>query len=167
MRVFLSLLAAILLATGVPYEAPSCGILYDSEVVQEYPEDGIEIDEYAVEMVACVIYCEAGADYISDETRRMVGDVVLNRVEDTRFPDTIEGVLTQRAQYGRFYWTGVVWPSRANSEAESAAVDRAYRIARELLTGEHSALYGQGYIWQSENRQSKDSIYQDGIWFGR
>lgn len=166
MRVFLSLLLAILLATGVPCAGASCGILYDSEVVL-YPEDGIEIDEYAVEMLACVIYCEAGADSISDDTRRMVGDVVLNRVEDPRFPDTLEGVLTQKRQYGRFYWTGIVWPDRADSDAESAAVDRAYRIARELLTGTHSALYGEGYIWQSERRQSKDSIYQDGIWFGR
>lgn len=166
MRIFLTLLAAILLATGVPYAGASCGILYDSEVVL-YPEDGVEIDEYAVEMLACVIYCEAGADSISDDTRRMVGDVVLNRVEDSRFPDTIEGVLTQRAQYGRFHWTGIVWPSRADSDAESAAVDRAYRIARELLTGTHSDLYGEGYIWQAEFRQGKDQVYSDGIWFGR
>ena len=132
-----------------------------------YPEDGVEIDEYAVEMLACVIYCEAGADYISDDTRRMVGDVVLNRVEDERFPGTVEGVLTQRAQYGRFYWTGVVWPQRADSDAESAAVDCAYRIARELLTGTHSDLYGKGYIYQAEFKQGKDQVYSDGIWFGR
>ena len=171
MRVFLSLLAAILLANGVPHAtAPSCGILYDSIICDDcfdLSDDGVELDEYAVEMLACVIYCEAGANYISDDTRRMVGDVVLNRVEDSRFPDTIEGVLLQKSQYGRFHWTGVVWPSRANSEAESAAVDRAYKIARELLTGTHSALYGKGYCYQAEFKQGKDIIISDGIYFGR
>lgn len=168
MRIFLSLLAAILLASGVPQAAaPSCGILYSSEAVQLYPEDGVELDEYAVELLACAIYCEAGADSISDDTRRMVGDVILNRVEDPRFPDTVEGVLTQRAQYGRFHWTGVVWPARASQECESHAVDRAYRIARELLSGEHSALYGAGYIYQAEFRQGSGVILSDGIYFGR
>ena len=169
-KVFATLLLAIMLANGVPVGTPSCGIVYSSTLCDDYfdlSDDGVEIDEYAVEMLACVIYCEAGADYISDDTRRMVGDVVLNRVEDPRFPDTIEEVLTQRAQYGRFYWTGIVWPSRADSEAESAAVDRAYRIARELLTGQHSGLYGEGYIYQAEFKQGKDSILSDGIWFGR
>ena len=144
-------------------ELTGCGILYDSETV----EDGVEIDEYAVELLACTIYCEAGADSISDETRRMVGDVVLIRVEDSRFPDSIEAVLTQRAQYGRFHWTGVVWPSRADSDAEKHAVDRAYRIARELLSGEHSALYGKGYVYQAEFKQGSGSIESDGIYFGR
>ena len=121
-----------------------CGIWYDSEVV---------VDEKEVELLACLIYCEAGADSISDDTRRMVGDVALNRVQDMRFPDTLEKVLTQKSQYGCFYWTGIVWPSRANSDAEKDAVDRAYRIAQDLLTGTHSDLYGKGYIYLAEFRQ--------------
>ena len=40
--------------------------------------------EKELELLACVIYCEAGSDSISDETRRMVGEVVLNRVADPR-----------------------------------------------------------------------------------
>ena len=45
------------------------------------------------EMLACGIYNEAGGDACSDDCRRYVGDVMLNRVEDSRFPDTLEGVL--------------------------------------------------------------------------
>lgn len=97
----------------------------------------------------------------------MVGDVILNRVEDDRFPDTVEGVLTQRAQYGRFHWTGVVWPARASNAGEAHAVERAREIARSLLQGEHSELYGAGYIWQAEFQQGSDRIQRDGIWFGR
>lgn len=124
-------------------------------------------DPDEVEWLAIAIYNEAGSDSISDETRRMVGDVILNRVDDDRFPDTIYDVLTQRAQYGRFYWTGIVWPSRAQNASEANAVSRARDIATDLLKGNHSRLYGEGYIWQSEHKQSKDSFKQDGIWFGR
>ena len=120
-----------------------------------------------LELLTCVIYCEAGSDAISDETRRMVGDVVLNRVNDSRFPDTILGVLTQRQQYGRFHWTGVVYPDRAQNASEAHAVARARDIARELLEGRHSSLYGEGYIWQAEFKQGSGCVQSDGIWFGR
>lgn len=152
----------------------------DAEMIESTVEDFAEKDESLiqetiitepdpvdVELLAIAIYCEAGADYISDATRYMVGDVVLNRVADERFPDSIEGVLTQKSQYGRFYCTGVVWPERASIPNEAHAVQRAYDTARAILTGEHSELYGNGYIFQSENKQSPDSIYRDGIWFGR
>lgn len=69
--------------------------------------------EEEVEMLACAIYQEAGGDACCDLCRHRVGDVILNRMEDDRFPNTVEEVLTAYRQYGRFYWTGVVWPDRA------------------------------------------------------
>ena len=132
----------------------------------EQPSDLQLIDAAELERLACVIYQEAGSDYIADETRYMVGDVVLNRVADRRFPDTLDGVLRQRGQYGRFYWTGIVWPARAKNEPD--AVKRAYNTAMDLLSGKrHSALYGAGYIWQAEFTQGSDVIFADGIYFGR
>lgn len=126
-----------------------------------------EVDEAEVEMLACLIYQEAGGNACSDTCRAYIGDVALNRVLDPRFPDTLEGVLTQKRQYGRFYWTGIVWPARASKPEETAAVERAYDTARALLSGEHSELYGAGYIWQAEFKQGVDIIYLDGLYFGR
>lgn len=119
------------------------------------------------EMLACGIYNEAGGDDCSDDCRRYVGDVMLNRVEDSRFPDTLEGVLTAPGQYGRFSKTGIVWAARAKEPGEAHAVERAYRIADELLAGEHSELYGQGYVWQAEFEQGTEGFWCDGIYFGR
>lgn len=127
----------------------------------------LDVPEEDLEMLACVIYQEAGGDACSDLCRFMVGDVVLNRVADSRFPDTIEEVLTQRGQYGTFSKTGVVWPARADNPGEAAAVERAYDTARRLLSGEHSELYDAGYIWQAEFIQGKDVIEVDGTYFGR
>lgn len=134
--------------------------------VQNDPAPAIDEEEH--EMLACVIYQEAGGDAASDETRYMVGDVVLNRIADERFPDSMYEVLTQERQYGRFYWTGVVWPDRAQNAGEAVAVERAYRIAWELLTDAyHSELYGNGYIWQAEFKQGYDIIFADGMYFGK
>jgi spore germination cell wall hydrolase CwlJ-like protein len=128
----------------------------------------VEPDPQEVEYLAIVIFCEVGADAQSDETRYMVGDVVLNRVADSRFPNTIYEVLTQRAQYGRFYWTDVVWPERASYAGNAHAVERARRIAYDLLTDAyHSKLYGQGYIYQDNRVHGKDNIWSDGVCFGR
>lgn len=128
-----------------------------------------DIDPEELELLACVIYQEAGGNCCCDDCRRRVADVVLNRVEDNRFPNTIYDVLTQKAQYGRFHWTGVVWPERSSYESETEAVERSYKIAEEVLTGTHSELYGNGYIWQAEFVQGADVVYCEkcGIYFGR
>lgn len=127
-----------------------------------------EPDPQDLEYLAIVIFCEVGADAQSDETRYMVGDVVLNRVADSRFPNTIYDVLKQKSQYGRFYWTDVVWPERASYPGNAHAVERARRIAYDLLTDAyHSELYGKGYIYQDNRVHGKDNIWSDGVCFGR
>lgn len=122
--------------------------------------------EQDLEYLALAIYQEAGADYCTDETRLMVGTVVMNRVEDPRFPDTIAGVLTQKRQYGRLYWTGLVWADRANSPEEAHAVKRAYACAEKILNGYRS--FSEDVIWQAEFVQGSEIVaHQDGIYFCR
>ena len=119
-----------------------------------------------LESLALVIYQEAGGDACSDETRLAVGTVVMNRVADPRFPDTISGVLTQKGQYGRLYWTGLVWADRASKAAEKHAVARAYRCAEKILEGYRS--FGADVIWQAEFSQGSEIVaFQDGLYFCR
>ena len=125
----------------------------------------IEIDPEELEFLSIAIYCEAGSDRCCDNCRRRVADVILNRMADDRFPDTMLGVLRQEAQYGTFGWTGVVWPDMSYRESEKRAVERARRIAEEVLSGQHSELYGQNYIWQAEFIQGYDWIYCCGIYY--
>lgn len=134
--------------------------------VQEVETEPLYSEE-ELEMLACVIYQEAGGDACCDNCRMRVGDVVLNRVADERFPDTMYEVLTQEKQYGRYHWTGIVWPERAALPEEAHAVVRAYVIAEKLLTGQHSSLYDNGYIWQAEFEQGTDIIECCGIYFGK
>lgn len=124
--------------------------------------------EEDVELLAIAIYREAGGDACCDECRYRVGDVILNRVADSRFPDTIEEVLTQPHQYGNLSVTGVVWPERAQYDVEQNAVARAYETARNLLADErHSDLYGLDYVFQSEYVQGESGFWCDGTYFAR
>ena len=125
------------------------------------------VDPEALELLAIVIYREAGADSCCDECRRMVADVVLNRVESDRFPNTIYEVLTQENQYWKMWEEGVYWPESSYSVGEKHAVERAYRIAEEVLRGQHSKIYGQGYIWQALFEQGNEGFYCHGTYFGR
>jgi hypothetical protein len=119
------------------------------------------------EMLACVIYQEVGGSKHCDECRRRVADVVLNRVADDRFPDTIEGVLTAKNQYGRFYYTGIKWADRHTWPGEKKAVERAWLIAKEVMAGEHSDLYGNGYVWQAGFKQGTSGFWCCGHYFAK
>lgn len=131
------------------------------------PEEEVPASAYTaeeLEILAIIVYQEAGGDHCSDDTRRKVGSVFLNRVASPDFPDTFEEVATGKRQYGTLYLTGIKWPDRAINPEEAHAVERAYRIAQELLT--EGSILPAHVIWQAEFTQG-DGIYcqQDGIYF--
>lgn len=150
--------------TTTPETEPTVATEPATEPSTEPTETEPPYSQEDLELLAMVIYQEAGSDSCSDETRLMVGTVVMNRIADDRFPDTMYEVLTQKYQYGRFYWTGPVWPEKASHETEAHAVDRAYAIAERILLGERALT--ADVIWQSEFVQgTKIVAYQDGIYF--
>ena len=136
------------------------------------PADQVEAEAPAftaeeLSLLALVIYQEAGGDNCSDETRRMVGEVALNRVADSRFPDTLAEVLTQRSQYGRLHWTGLEWPERAQNPGEEHAVLRAYECATAVLMSDERLL-PQDVVFQAEFVQGSEVVaYSDGFYFCR
>lgn len=119
------------------------------------------------ELLAIVIYQEAGGNENCDECRRRVADVVLNRVLSEYYPDSVYEVLIQYRQYGTLWKTGIQWPPRHTNIYEQEAVARAYRIADEVLAGYHSELYGQGYIYQAGFVQGRDGFWHCGTYWGR
>lgn len=150
--------AALEMPPAVVIEEPAPEILQE-EAAPAYTDEELET-------LAIIIYQEAGGDACSDETRSMVGTVVMNRVADERFPDTIQEVATQERQYGRLYWTGLVWPERASNPGEAHAVQRAYDCARAILEGERAL--PEDVIWQAEFPQGTEIVaHQDGLYFCR
>lgn len=94
-------------------------------VVPEYrlmiiTPDDLEEESYydSLEMLAVCVEAEAGNQPL--DGRRMVADVILNRVDNPDFPDTIEGVISQPYHFSS-YWDGgmdkVIEPSELTIKA--------------------------------------------------
>lgn len=155
---------------------PVCGkapVYIEAEVVVAEEPEPVEIPEPTyteeeLEALALAIYQEAGADAYSDETRLMVGTVVLNRVADDRYPDTLQEVLMEKSQYGRLHWTGLVWPERASLPEEAHAVERAYNLAEALLSGSVTDVLPADVVFQAEFIQGTEVVAEvPGIYFCR
>ena len=78
-------------------------------------------------LLSKIIYAEAGSEWLSDEWKMCVGEVVLNRVASPEFPDTIKDVLEQPGQY-----------YGANSRYFNSLLpsERCVKCAIRLLNGE-------------------------------
>ena len=106
-----------------------------------------------LEWLALAIYREAGCNWLSDLHQLLVGNVVLNRVASSEFPNTIKGVLTQRGQY----------PWASNPYSSGTPTERCYENARRLLNGERFC--PSNVVFQAQFRQGSGvylSIY-DGV----
>ena len=105
-RTYMKLMVALLVGavmTGTIFIGQAyrfIAVVYAGEL-----EDELECELYcdSLELLAICVQAEAGNQSLTG--RRMVADVILNRVDDPDFPDTIEGVITQRYQFSS-YWDG-------------------------------------------------------------
>ena len=120
-------------------------ILRDStiDVVEEEvsTETAYEYTQEDLDLLAHVIYAEAGSDYCTDEMRYGVGSVVLNRVEDECFPDTLYNVIYQKGQY-QCTWDGNI---------DKTPDERSYRIAQDLLN--NGSIFPSDVVYQAEFKQ--------------
>jgi len=133
------------------------------EVVEETPLPSYTAED--LETLAIIIYQEAGSDATPDEVREYVGCVVLNRVESDRFQDTIQEVATAKRQWGRLYWTGIVWPERAASPNEAHAVERARECAKRVLEMDERPV-PKNVVWCAEFPQGEGTWKEfDGFYF--
>lgn len=121
--------------------------------------------------LALLNYIEAGQDGCCNLCRARICDVAYNRVADDRWPgeDTIAEVLLSPTQFAQLSKTGLVWPPRAKNMSEQHAIERAYMIAEQILLGNHTDVYQQGYVWyQGINRTNDYIVCHDcGIYFSR
>lgn len=104
--------------------------------VEEVPEDELPTPWYTqqdIDIIACVVYNEAGYG-CTDRHQELVAAVVVNRVNDSRFPGTVYGVVTQPYQYSVSYATyGSYYMTRA---MQSDIWSHCCEIAERALRGE-------------------------------
>lgn len=100
-----------------------------------------------LDLLARLIHAEAGCNWMTDELQMSVGNVVLNRVSDDRFPNTIGEVIYQKGQYACI----------KNGMIDNKPSEQAVNNARRLLEGER--VLPENVIWQSEFPQG-DTVYK-------
>ena len=96
-------------------------------------EEPVDFDE--LQLLARMIYAEAGDRAYSNAYRMCVGELILNRVDSPEFPDTLEEVAYQR---GQFVCVGEpefedLRPSRACAEAALHLLLGERRLAPQVL----------------------------------
>ena len=112
-------------------------------------EEKISFDD--LYLLSKLICAEAGSDWLSDDFRLCVGEVVLNRVASPEFPDTIYEVVYQKGQYA----------SAATAAFYSLVPSQAcVDVALRLLQGER--MMAPSVVFQSDHEQGEIfSIYKD------
>ncbi|MCQ4023102.1 MULTISPECIES: Ig-like domain-containing protein [unclassified Ruminococcus] len=112
--------------------------------------------------LAAVIWQESGSYWLSDRCQLMVGNVVLNRVASSRFPNTIRGCLQSPGQYGPMAWN-ISIPSGSNS-IEKKAIERCFKNAKKLLEG-HRELPSNVVFQANFPQGSGTYAYEGGLYF--
>ena len=113
-------------------------------IYEEIPVEAV-VNEQDLMLLAKLITCEMGCDWISAEQKYNTGSVVLNRVADPRFPSTIYDVIWQPGQY-YCATSGALFLAEPSEEV--------IEIARDLLL--NGSRLPSDVVWQAEFRQGKE-----------
>lgn len=113
-------------------------LMTDKDIEEEMFYDSLEL-------VAICVEAEAGNQSILG--KRMVADVILNRVDDPDYPNSVEEVIKQRYQFSS-YWDGrmeKIIPSEESYEAVRMELsERSYPEILFFTAGKYS-VYGTPY----------------------
>lgn len=119
--------------------------IIDESVVEEEP-----INEEELELLAHLIFAEAGSDWCEDKMLYYVGSVVLNRMASEYYPDTMYEVIYQTKP-------SVQYACILDGNIEKEPNDRAYEIAEDLLR--NGSMLPENVIFQAHFEQG-DGIYE-------
>lgn len=127
----------------------------DADIVeQEIYTDDVERwwTDYDLDLLAAVIYYEAGSDECTDRHQQLVAQVVINRKNSSEFPDTIYDIITQRNQYST---CDNVLSSAGNKDL---IPQRCYDNAIEVLNGNVEC--PDNVVWQANFLQGS-GVYEE------
>ena len=74
-------------------------------VKEEVKAEPVELSLSDIDLIALVVMAEAEGE--PEEGKRLVADVILNRVDSGKFPNSVEGVVYQKGQFEAM-WNGRV-----------------------------------------------------------
>lgn len=134
--------------TAKPISTPTEAVVV-SEIIEEPKYTEEELD-----LLARIVWCEAGSDWLTDEHQQAIASVVINRKNDNRFPNTVKGVVYQKGQYACV----------GNGMINQTPNQRAYDNAKYVL--ENGITIPDNVVWQAQFRQGRGVYkYIEGHYF--
>lgn len=120
-----------------------CSKASDIKLALDLAQNGWTMED--LDWMARIINAEAGCDWMPDWVPRAVGSVVLNRVKDKRFPNTIKGVIFQPGKYGPIY-NGMIWQTpTAKSRNNAIYILTKGKTLPDGVIGQNGVGYGKIY----------------------
>ena len=116
--------------------------------------------EEDLDLLARIIYAEAGCTWIPNWVQRMVGSVVLNRVKSTYYPNTIREVIYQPGQYSAAWNGSINWTPDYRTRENARYLLENGSICPGNVIGQNSIITGSGVY-----RSYYDSILGTTIYF--
>lgn len=109
----------------------------------EVTDTTVTFTDAEIDLIALVTMAEAEGE--SSYGKRLVIDVILNRVDSPHFPDTVEGVIYQRNQF-ESVWNGRIDRCYVNTHIRALVLEECMdRTNNEIVffrTG-HYSIYGE------------------------
>ncbi len=102
-----------------------------------------------VDMLAALLDCEAASDY---DARLAVATVIMNRVADSRFPNSVEGVIYQKGQFP---------PASSGKLAgimANGASSLSYQVAADAIAGARLGSVSGCLFFLSSGSTSRDGV---------
>lgn len=127
----------------------------DAQVDEQQDEVPQWWTDYELDLLAAVIYYEAGSDECSDRHQQLVGQVVVNRMNSDEFPNTIYDVITQvkpNIQYSTY--KNVV----RDAGNRDIIPQRCYDNALTVLNGDVEC--PDNIVWQANFKQGS-GVYEE------
>jgi len=120
-------------------------------------DDGGSIAAEASDMdlMAAIIYCEAGGEPY--ETQLAVGAVIINRIQSSRFPNSLYAVIYQRGQF-----TPAMNGKLERVLRQGKATSSCYRAAEEAFSGVDNT---NGCLFFNDYNGTKEGIRYGGMVF--
>lgn len=127
--------AARIAAEQAAQETISSGGGYNNSVINGGAIDATADD---VTLLAAILQCEARQEY---DSLLAVATVIMNRVEDPRFPNSISGVIYAQGQFEP------VWTGRLQNVINSGPTSLSMQVAQDAINGARLAAVADCYFF--------------------
>ncbi len=124
----------------------SSGGGYDDTVING---GGINVSADDTTLLAAIIQCEAYQDY---DSLLAVATVIMNRVESSRFPNSISGVVYASGQFEP------VWTGRLQRVIEAGPTSLSMQVAQDAINGARLAAVSDCYYFLYAHGTNRDGI---------